>query len=127
MGAIEPTAVVDGSVVQVFIGGSLAGMARFAGARLVDYEGQALGETEQDHQTALDALAERLLAQGREELLAMQEAAYDEDGVDVSLIRWMLGLTPLERLRTLDAHNRFVSLGRAAFRSKGIPVPEGAE
>ncbi len=24
--------------------------------------------------------------------------AYSEDGVDVSLIHWMLGLTPLERL-----------------------------
>jgi hypothetical protein len=77
------------------------------------------------HQAALDALAERLLAQAREELSAMQREAYDEEGVDVSLIRWMLSLTPLERLRTLDAQNRFVSLGRAALRSKGIPVPEG--
>jgi hypothetical protein len=26
-------------------------------------------------------------------------AEYDESGVDVSLVRWMLSLTPLERLR----------------------------
>jgi hypothetical protein len=27
---------------------------------------------------------------------------YESDGVDVSLIRWMLSLTPRERLRTLQ-------------------------
>jgi hypothetical protein len=27
---------------------------------------------------------------------------YGEDGVDVSLIRWMLSLTPLERLQALQ-------------------------
>lgn len=33
------------------------------------------------------------------ELEAAPEAAYDSAGVDRSLIRWMLGLTPAERLR----------------------------
>jgi hypothetical protein len=28
--------------------------------------------------------------------------AYSEDGVDLTLIRWMLSLTPLERLETLQ-------------------------
>jgi hypothetical protein len=32
------------------------------------------------------------------------EAHTEEDGIDVSLIRWMLSLTPLERLRVLDQH-----------------------
>jgi hypothetical protein len=27
---------------------------------------------------------------------------YSEDGVDMTLIRWMLSLTPAERLRTLE-------------------------
>ncbi|HWQ53097.1 MAG TPA: hypothetical protein VN442_05395 [Bryobacteraceae bacterium] len=27
---------------------------------------------------------------------------YSEDGVDLSLVRWMLSLTPLERLRFLE-------------------------
>jgi hypothetical protein len=27
---------------------------------------------------------------------------YDEDGVDVTLIRWMLSLTPEERIRALE-------------------------
>jgi hypothetical protein len=30
---------------------------------------------------------------------------YSEDGVDLSLIRWMLSLTPAERLRFLDERN----------------------
>jgi hypothetical protein len=29
---------------------------------------------------------------------------YSEDGVDLSLIRWMLSLTPAERLQFLDEH-----------------------
>jgi hypothetical protein len=30
------------------------------------------------------------------------EPTYTEDGVDVTLIRWMLSLTPTERLQTLQ-------------------------
>ena len=30
--------------------------------------------------------------------------AYSEDGVDLTLIRWMLSLTPAERLRALQDH-----------------------
>ena len=30
--------------------------------------------------------------------------AYSEDGVDLTLIRWMLSLTPLERLRTMQQY-----------------------
>lgn len=31
-----------------------------------------------------------------------ERPAYSEDGVDLTLIRWMLSLTPLERLETLQ-------------------------
>jgi len=30
-------------------------------------------------------------------------ASYSEDGVDLTLIRWMLAKTPMERLETLQA------------------------
>jgi hypothetical protein len=33
---------------------------------------------------------------------SQDEPAYSEDGVDLTLIRWMLSLTPTERLRTLQ-------------------------
>ena len=33
-----------------------------------------------------------------------EERAYSEDGVDLTLIRWMLSLTPAERLRALQQH-----------------------
>ena len=39
---------------------------------------------------------------------------YSEDGVDLTLIRWMLSLTPLERLRYLNRHNRSILKLRAA-------------
>src|SRR5262249_8631269 len=34
--------------------------------------------------------------------------AYSEDGVDLTLIRWMLSLTPGERLRVLQQHVRAI-------------------
>ena len=30
---------------------------------------------------------------------------YSEDGVDLSLVRWMLSLTPAERLQVLEQHS----------------------
>jgi hypothetical protein len=33
-----------------------------------------------------------------------EEPEYSEDGVDLSLIRWMLSLTPAERLEVLQQH-----------------------
>jgi hypothetical protein len=32
-----------------------------------------------------------------------REAEYDSSGVDVTLIRWMLSMTPAERLETLQS------------------------
>ncbi len=34
----------------------------------------------------------------------LTEPAYSEDGVDLTLIRWMLSLTPTERLQVLQQH-----------------------
>jgi hypothetical protein len=34
--------------------------------------------------------------------------AYSEDGVDLTLIRWMLSLTPAERLQVLQRHVRAI-------------------
>ena len=31
---------------------------------------------------------------------------HSEDGVDLTLIRWMLAMTPAERLKTLEDHMR---------------------
>ena len=36
---------------------------------------------------------------------------YSEDGVDLSLVRWMLSLTPAERLHVLQKHiNRVLAI-----------------
>jgi hypothetical protein len=42
----------------------------------------------------------------------------DDDGVDVTLIRWMLSLTPAERLRVLERHVNAVHRLRAAMRAQ---------
>jgi hypothetical protein len=99
-------ATIDGDVVRVLLGASLKGTGRFADGCIEHYDGAPLGETPEAHEAALACLAARLLEQAREELAAMQRDAYDEDGVDVSLIRWMLSLTPRERLRAVDDHSR---------------------
>jgi hypothetical protein len=39
---------------------------------------------------------------------AAAEPTYSEDGVDLTLIRWMLSLTPAERLDVLQQHLRSV-------------------
>ena len=40
-----------------------------------------------------------------------EESEYGEDGVDVTLIRWMLSLTPAERLQVLQKQvNRILTI-----------------
>lgn len=36
------------------------------------------------------------------------QPVYSPDGVDLTLIRWMLSLTPAERLQTLQQHVRSI-------------------
>ena len=42
----------------------------------------------------------------------------DDDGVDATLIRWMLSLTPAERLRVLERHVNAIHRLRAALRTQ---------
>ncbi len=45
---------------------------------------------------------------------AVDQPAYSEDGVDLTLIRWMLSLTPLERLLTLQSYAESIQRVRDA-------------
>jgi hypothetical protein len=51
---------------------------------------------------------------------------YDENGVDVSLLRWLLSLTPLERLQLMERHARDTRLlneyGRRGRQTPTRPV-----
>lgn len=49
---------------------------------------------------------------------AAMESRYSEDGVDLTLIRWMLSLTPAERLQTLEGFLYSVSEIRASDTAK---------
>ena len=46
----------------------------------------------------------RLSAKHADKALVSNERIYGEDGVDLTLIRWMLLLTPTERLQVLQRH-----------------------
>jgi hypothetical protein len=39
----------------------------------------------------------------------LDRPSYSEDGVDLTLIRWMLSLTPVERLKVLQQHNQAIA------------------
>ena len=43
-----------------------------------------------------------------DELRPPGDLAYSEEGVDLTVIRWMLSLTPAQRLETLQNHVRSV-------------------
>jgi hypothetical protein len=49
--------------------------------------------------------------------LADHHPDYSDDGVDLTLIRWMLSLTPAERLEVLQRHVNSVLKLRAAIES----------
>jgi hypothetical protein len=59
-------------------------------------------------------------------------AAFSDDGVDLTLIRWMLSLTPLERLQVLQSSvTSIVTLriarvgGRGSFATVERPAARG--
>jgi hypothetical protein len=56
-----------------------------------------------------------LTVNGEETTEEKQLPTYSEDGVDLTLIRWMLLLTPLERLRTAQNY------ANSALRLRNAP------
>lgn len=44
------------------------------------------------------------------------EHEYSEDGIDLTLIRWMLSLTPAQRLQVLQNYINFILELRASLR-----------
>jgi len=46
------------------------------------------------------------------------EAEYGDDGVDLTLIRWMLSLTPAERLQVLQQNVRSIEKLRGRFSNR---------
>ena len=54
--------------------------------------------------------------------------SFAEDGTDLTLIRWMLSLSPRERLQVLQDHVNMVEGIREANGTKSVPRdPESAE
>lgn len=52
---------------------------------------------------------------------------YSEDGVDLTLIRWMLSLTPGERLEVLQGSVDSLVILREKFDTSLPGTPEGSE
>lgn len=52
--------------------------------------------------------------------LSESDRLYSEDGVDLSLIQWMLSMTPTERLQTLQQNIRSIQRLRDAKANSGF-------
>jgi hypothetical protein len=50
----------------------------------------------------------------------MSGSAFSKDGIDLTMIRWMLSLTPDERLQSLEDHALLIQDMRNA--TKSLPV-----
>lgn len=102
----EYTATIDGDRVQIFRNGVLVGTGRWTGRRIEDRPSGLSPEAPSEEETIFAALEAGLMEEAAREVAEMQAQAYDENGVDRTLIRWMLSLTPRDRLRVLEDHNR---------------------
>jgi len=59
---------------------------------------------------------EPVQSDGQSDEAAVDLPLVNEDGVDLTLIRWSLRLTPLERLRVLQGHMDLANRMRDAWR-----------
>ena len=95
------TTRLHGSTVEILDDGQIVGRGRWTGRRIEDCPARLA-----DDAAASEALYERLeeaLAAEVNAALAAMPTSFDQDGVDMSLLDWMLELTPTQRLRTLQS------------------------
>lgn len=59
---------------------------------------------------------ESVQSDGQSDEAAVDLPLVNEDGVDLTLIRWSLRLTPLERLRVLQGHMDLANRMRDAWK-----------
>ncbi len=102
----EYTATIDLDRVRIFRNGTLVGTGRWTGRCIEDRPSGISPDAPGEEETIFATLEAGLLKEAAQEVADMQAQAYDEDGVDRTLIRWMLSLTPRERLKVLEDHNR---------------------
>jgi hypothetical protein len=87
--------VVDRHRVVLTSDAAVLATARWDGRRLTERTGTLEGWDELEEQLALDEA---------DALAAAAVGSVDEAGVDLTLIDWMLELTPTERLQFLRSH-----------------------
>jgi hypothetical protein len=96
--------VVDRNCVTVRDANEVVATARWTGRSLENRSGSLAGPLWEE--------LERAIADDEARAVALAEqTAHDQEGVDLTLIDWMLSLTPTERLRVLMRH----ASGLAAF------------
>lgn len=108
MPATAYTALVNGHRVDILRDGVIVATGRWTGQRIEQSAACLVGEEVKDPDEAFAtsdeiyaALEARLAA---EEAAALATPAYDEEGVDLTLIDWVLDMTPRERLEMLESY-----------------------
>lgn len=101
----ELTVLVHGRRVEVRWERELVATALWDGARLRERVGTlAAAGLPQDHKRLWDEMAVAIAKDEREALAQSASCAYDGQGVDLTLIDWMLGMPPTDRLHLLERH-----------------------
>jgi hypothetical protein len=109
------TARVDRTEVLVLRETVVVGYGRWTGERIVDLRPPLLpappGEDEAaraarlaEEEAILEALSQQLAAEERAAVARLHEEAYDAEGVDRSLIAWILHMPPAERFDVLEGY-----------------------
>lgn len=95
---------VDRHQVRVFRNDALVGTGRWTGTRIEDFSPSRPLDPAFDTSTLLADLAEALALEESSIITAMQANAYNEDGVDLTLIDWILAMSPRERFDVLESY-----------------------
>jgi len=95
----------SGDRISIREDGRVVASGRWSGGHIVDRSGTIGHGSLSDWETLEGELREESEAQIRR----AADLAYDERGVDVTQIDWMLSLSPLERLHVLDAQRRSIA------------------
>lgn len=95
---------VDRHQALVFRDNVLVGKGRWTGTTIEDVSPPLLPGAPDEEAALLASLGQTLAREEAEAVAALHANAYNADGIDLTLIEWILGLTPRERFDVLESY-----------------------
>lgn len=95
---------VDRHQVRVFRNDALVGTGRWTGTSIEDFDSPLDLDVGSDDSAVLAELAQALQQEELTFITAINANAYNSDGVDLTLIDWILAMSPRERFDVLETY-----------------------